>query len=203
MNGFTHRLRCWRYLLEQRLAGRYVFIHINKCGGTSVEAALGIPKMHDTALARRRKIGSRRWEQAFTFAIARHPFDKAVSLYRYRLRTNQTGLGTNPIKLNDWVRRTFQEKDPAYYDQPLMFAPCFTWVSDTRGDVIVDYIARLETIDADWPIIQERTGERAALPKRNSARGERPAARDALDVDARRILQAHFRPDFETFGYDV
>ena len=70
-----------------------------------------------------------------------------------------------------------------------MFAPCFTWVSDTRGDVIVDYIARLETIDADWPIIQERTGERAALPKRNSARGELLAARDALDVDARRILR--------------
>jgi hypothetical protein len=47
MNGFAHRLRCWRYLMEQRLAGRYVFIHIsNKCGGTSVEAALGIPKMH-------------------------------------------------------------------------------------------------------------------------------------------------------------
>jgi hypothetical protein len=201
--GLGHRLDCWSYLLRQRLGGRYVFIHINKCGGTSVEAALGIPKMHDTALARRRKIGRRRWEQAFTFALVRHPYDKVASLYRYRVRTGQTGLGADPIELNEWVRRAFEAKDPAYYDRPLMFAPCFDWVSDSGGKVIVDYIARLETIADDWPVIQERTGERAALPMRNFSRGERTAGREALDASARRIVQGHFRRDFEAFGYDA
>lgn len=203
MNGFAHRLRCWRYLLEQRRSARYVFIHINKCGGTSVEAALGIPKLHDTALARRRKIGSRRWDQAFTFAIVRHPYDRVVSLYHYRIRTGQTGLDTDGIGLNEWVRRAFEEKDSVYYDKPLMFAPCFTWVSDPGGNTLVDCIAKLETIEADWPVIQEGTGARVSLPKRNSARGARTAARDALDAPARQILQAHFRRDFETFGYDI
>ena len=48
MGALGYRLKYCDYLLRQRLGGRYVFIHINKCGGTSVEAALGIPvKIHD------------------------------------------------------------------------------------------------------------------------------------------------------------
>ncbi len=200
MTSLRYRVRYLDYLLRQRAWGSYVFIHINKCGGTSVEAALGIPvKIHDTALARRRKIGRRRWERAFTFALVRHPYSKVISHYRYRVATNQTRLATKPLELNDWIRRCYRDNDPAYYDQPLMFAPCFDWVSDEDGKLIVDYVAKLETIDADWPVIQERTGARAALPVKNSS-GPRRGWED-LDTTARGILQGHFHKDFEAFGY--
>ena len=200
-DGFRERQRCWRYLLEQRLAGRYVFIHINKCGGTSVEAALGIPKLHDTARLRRLKIGRRRWEKAFTFALVRHPYSRLISFYKYRARYNQTGLrDERPLDLNAWIRATLADRDPAYYDQPRMFAPCFDWVSDRNGRVIVDYIAKLETIEEQWPVIQERIGEPGALPVRNVS-GNR-SDREILDGEARRIIQESFRKDFEAFGYE-
>ena len=35
------------YLRAQQRDGTYPFIHINKCGGTSVEQALGLPKIHE------------------------------------------------------------------------------------------------------------------------------------------------------------
>jgi len=200
-DGFRERQRCWWYLLEQRLAGRYVFIHINKCGGTSVEAALGIPKLHDTARLRRLKIGRRRWEKAFTFALVRHPYSRLISFYKYRARYNQTGLrDERPPDLNAWIRATLADRDPAYYDQPRMFAPCFDWVSDRNGRVIVDYIAKLETIEEQWPVIQERIGEPGALPVRNVS-GNR-SDREILDGEARRIIQESFRKDFEAFGYE-
>jgi chondroitin 4-sulfotransferase 11 len=201
MPNLRHHLRRVRFLLRQRAAGRFVFIHINKCGGTSVEAALGIPcKIHDTARARRLKIGRRRWEEAFTFALVRHPYARAISLYKFRVRTNQTGLGDKPIALNDWVRATFGEKDPAYYDKPLMFAPCFDWLSDGNGRIIVDHAAKLEAIDAEWPTIEARTGRTAALPVHNAS-GPGPAP-EALDPTSRRIVQGHFQKDFEEFGYE-
>ncbi|NRB36268.1 MAG: hypothetical protein HRU31_16320 [Rhodobacteraceae bacterium] len=36
---------------------------------TAVEAALGLPKIHDTALQRREKIGKARWDRVPTFSI--------------------------------------------------------------------------------------------------------------------------------------
>jgi chondroitin 4-sulfotransferase 11 len=202
MENMRYRLLYYDYLFRQRVAGRYVFIHINKCGGTSVESALGIPvKIHDTALARRKKIGRRRWEQAFTFALVRHPYSKVISHYKYRIKTNQTAMREAPIALNEWIRKSYQDKDRHYYDQPLMFAPCFHWVTDQNGDVIVDYIAKLETIATDWPIIQERIGQEAPLPVKNIS-GSEFGWKD-LDATARRIIQGHFRKDFEMFGYEA
>ena len=201
MPSIRHRLRYFRYLIRQRRSGQYVFIHINKCGGTSVEAALGIPiKLHDTARLRRLKIGRRRWEQAFTFALVRHPYSRVISLYKFRVQTNQTGLGDKPVELNAWIRAAFGKKDPAYYDKPRMFLPCFDWVSDRSGRIIVNYIAKLETIEEQWPVIQERTGKAAPLPLRNASGPG--LGWDVLDDEARRIIQKHFLKDFEAFGYE-
>lgn len=206
--GLQFRIRYYDYLLRQRLAGEYVFIHINKCGGTSVEAALGIPvKIHDTARLRRIKIGRRRWDKAFTFALVRHPYSRMISFHKYRSRYNQTGLRDRPLALNDWIRAVFRDRDPAYRDDPRMFASCFDWVSDGEA-VIVKHVAKLEEIEVEWPILQARLGTDAALPLRNtSATGEKasPEGRgswSALDPEARRLLETNFARDFEVFGYE-
>jgi len=202
MATLAYRLRYLEYLLRQRLSGRFVFIHINKCGGTSVEAALDIPvKIHDTARLRRLKLGRRRWEEAFTFALVRHPYSRLISFYKYRTRYNQTGLRDDrPLELNAWIAATLVDRNPAYYDVPRMFAPCFDWISDRNGRIIVDYVARIETIGEQWPVIQERTGRMMPLPVRNASRGE--LSRDALDGESRRIIQERFRKDFEELGYE-
>ena len=189
------------YLDAQRRMGSFVFIHINKCGGTSVERALGLPKIHDTAMQRRDRIGAARWTEMATFSIVRHPYDKVASHYRYRVETNQTDLATRRIDLNDWVRRAYGDRDPAFYDKPLMFAPCLDWLTDETGRIMVDYVARLETIAADWPKIQALIGTSAVLPHANATQRADRAA-DALDQTSRAILARHFAADFEAFGYD-
>ena len=200
--NLRYRMRYYDYLLRQRLGGLYVFIHINKCGGTSVESALGIPvKIHDTARLRRLKLGRRRWEAAFTFALVRHPYSRMISFHKYRSRYNQTGLRDDPVELNDWIRAVFRDRDPRYHDNPKMFASCFDWLSDGE-EVIVEYVARLEEIDAHWPVIQARTGRTVSLPRRNFSRSEEADPGQLLAPDARQLLATHFRKDFETFGYE-
>lgn len=209
MASIEYRFRYIEYLIRQRLSGRFVFIHINKCGGTSVETALGIPiKIHDTARMRRLKLGRRRWDEAFTFALVRHPYSRLTSFHKYRTRYNQTGLrDERPLDLNTWIRRTLVDRDPAYYRPARMFAPCFDWVSDESGRIIVDYVARIETIDAEWQVIQERTGLAVPLPVRNVSAGvDQPygaqSGREGLDLESRRIIQDRFRKDFEEFDYE-
>lgn len=141
-----------RHKLKVRRAiyGQFAFIHINKCGGTSIEAALDLPKIHDTARQRRDKIGAARWERIPSFALVRNPYAKVASHYRYRVKRNHTGLGSDSIGLNEWVHQAYGEKNPEYYDNPLMFAPCIDWITDEAREVMVDLVVRIEEIDISW-----------------------------------------------------
>lgn len=85
------------YLIQQRFFSSFIFVHINKCGGTSIQRALGIPvKDHDTALERKRKIG-RRWDSLYKFSVIRHPYYRVESLDRYRGRCQQIVLAGLPM----------------------------------------------------------------------------------------------------------
>ena len=105
----------------------YVFIHINKTGGSSVEAALRLPFEHKTALEKEAELGPALWRRKHKFAFVRNPWDKVVSHYHYRVQTNQTGLGDASLSFGDWVRAVYRDRDPRYYDEPRMFVPQWEW----------------------------------------------------------------------------
>ncbi|GAA0741981.1 sulfotransferase family protein [Ideonella azotifigens] len=91
---------------------RFVFVHVHKCAGTSIEVALapllaandliigstsegekhkkllgemvGLHK-HSGAAAARALIGAERWKNFYTFGFVRHPIDRLYSLYTYAL----------------------------------------------------------------------------------------------------------------------
>ena len=114
--------------------------------------------------------------------------------------TKQTGLGDGHISLNDWVRAAIRDHEAPYFDVPRSFLPSFDWVTDENGDMMVDYIAKLETIDDDWPEIQKLTGITNELPKINKTKTPKDPTH-GLDNESRKILQDVFARDFETFGY--
>src|SRR5262245_17708450 len=92
---------------------RYVFVHIHKCAGTSIEVALakslrhndivlgstksgekyqeffkrtiGLNK-HSTAQEARGFLGETMYAKFFKFAIVRHPVERLHSLYSYALK---------------------------------------------------------------------------------------------------------------------
>lgn len=164
-----------------------------------MEKALGLPKIHDTAQQRRNIVGADRWEKMFSFALVRHPFDKVCSHYRYRIKTNQTGLGDAPVPLNDFVWRAYGERDPRLYDKPLMFAPCLTWLTDASGAMMVNHVARLEDIATEWPRICASIGHDVAFPQANQT--ERGGPGSELSPENKALIRDLFAADFDAFGY--
>ena len=197
----------WRkrnaFFIRQRIFPNFIFIHIQKCGGTSIEAACRIPvKVHDPARVRRRRVGEKAWKKAFKFTVVRHPYHRMVSHYNYRRRTRQVAPD-DPIALNDWIYATLVSQNPKYFTDYNAFAPCFEWITDPQGNVILDYVAKLEKIESDWVQIATRIGACKHLPRLNSSSTQFGLTSHDLSKRSKEIIAEYFMKDIQFFEYDV
>jgi hypothetical protein len=184
---------------QSRFLHDFVFIHINKTGGTSIEKALGAKFDHRTALEKRAAIGERAWARKFTFTVVRNPWDKVVSHYHYRVQTQQAGFAGTPPPFPEWVRRAYGERDPRFHDQPLMFLPQMDWIADGEDRVLVEFVGRFERLEQDFQHICQRLGRQASLPHLKPSRHGH--YRDYYDDEARGIVAERFARDIRALGY--
>ena len=197
------KARRYKFWLGQKFFDNYAFIHINKCGGTSIEKHLGIPITHDTAEQRIKRIGRARWNDIFTFAVVRHPYAKVVSHYKYRVKTDQTDLADSSIDLNTWIDLAYAQQNPAYFDKPLMFAPCLDWIT-VDGEIVVKKVIKLEALNEEWEWVCDAIGlPYTPLSNANKTEGHSlEGARSVLNANSIKILNRHFAKDFKAFDYE-
>jgi len=185
--------------LRDRYFRDYIFIHINKTGGSSIEKALRLTFEHRTAQEKRDELGENAWHRKFTFTVVRNPWDRVASHYFYRVKTNQTGLGDGHMGFNAWVRRAYGENAPDVYDRPKMFMPQVDWIVDEEGNVIVDFIARFENLQSDFEAICRRLRLHASLPHlKSSGKGD---YRGHYDNESIEVVRHWFQRDIALFGY--
>jgi chondroitin 4-sulfotransferase 11 len=180
---------------------KYIFIHINKTGGTSVTSAIGLSKKsHYTVKEVIALIGSETFDKAYVFTIVRNPWSKVVSHYKYRVKTNQTNLGAKTISFKQWVSATYGvDKDLFYYDNPKMFAPQVEWLKDGKGAVCANDIIKFETLNKDFERVAKVIGVKFELPHLNATKND--SYQDYYDDDTIEIVRNHFREDIELFDY--
>jgi chondroitin 4-sulfotransferase 11 len=188
------------YRLRERYIHRFVFIHINKTGGSSIEHILGLPLDHRTAREKLAVLGRRHWDSRFTFAFVRNPWGKVFSHYAYRVKTGQTGMGENAPEFPEWVKRAYGDRDPHYYDLPKMFMPQCEWIDDEHGNQLVDFVGRFERLHEDWDAAAPRIGFKLSLPHLNASGSG--GYRDRYDAESASIVRKWFRSDIERFGYE-
>ena len=199
MRHMRYRVRDALARLKTKYLSDVVFVHINKTGGSSVEAALGLPFQHRTALELHELMGARRWADRLSFTFVRNPWEKVASHYHYRVKTNQTGLGDHPIGFNEWVALAYGERDSRYYDQPRMFMPQMDWITDDTGEVMVDFVGRFERLHDDFEFVCRRIGRSARLPHLKRSHDE--DYRRLYSAESIGIVRDRFAIDIEAFGY--
>ncbi len=91
------------------------------------------------------------------------------------------------------------ERDPRYYDQPRMFMPQRDWLVDERGEMLVDYVGRFETLQQDFASICQRMGVQASLG--HAKPSDRGSYRQYYSAASRQIVAEAFAADIEDFGY--
>lgn len=189
----------FRRVLGRAPSPRYCFVHINKTAGTSISSALGLRRRHLTALDWIASMGADWWRRRFTFAIVRNPWDRVVSQYHYRVRTDQTALGSRPIPFREWVLRCFRDRDPRWYDKPRMFQPQVEWIADGGGRILVRFVGRFEHLADDFRLVCARLGIDRSLP--HLERSVHAPFRECYDDETAEVVGRWFAADVERFGY--
>ncbi len=188
--------------LRHRYLDNFIFIHINKTGGSSIEKALNIPFAHRTALEKIEKIGRQQWENKYTFTIVRNPWDKVVSHYHYCLQKDKTVIGVriSTIGFADWVKLFYGNKDSLHGKAPTrMFMPQSNWITDHDGQILVNFICRFENLNDDFNYVCGKLGKTAILPHvKPSNHGN---YRDYYDEETIEMVACWFSKDIENFGY--
>ena len=198
----------------------FIFIHIPKNAGSSIVEAMGLSgTRHYTASKLREHIGWMRYYFRFTFAFVRNPWDRFLSLYYYaRLKESRYHSAINPKeaphgKHEDYdLLKDATVEQCAYYleegrlqhdDHINHWRPQSDWLTDDRGQIIVDFIGRVETMDEDFQTIARRLDLSAgSLPIVNQSRDpEEHSYEKEFTENARRIVTDHYQEDIRRFGY--
>ena len=80
--------------------------------------------------------------------------------------------------------------------------PQLDYLVDLRGNHIVDFVGRYESLQADFDHCCERIGlPLQALPHRRRA-DDRSAYREYYDDESKALVERHFAADIEAFGYE-
>lgn len=185
--------------LRNQYLDDFVFIHINKTGGSSVQRALNIPFEHDTALEKIARMGLKQWQKRYSFTVVRNPWDKVVSHYHYRILTNQTGLGEKPITFEEWVKRAYKDQDPIYYNNPKMFMPNVGWIADEDGTILVNKVIRFENLGNEFESVSRELGLSASLPHDKKSKHNHYST--YYNQQTLQIVADWFEPDIDAFGY--
>lgn len=199
----------------------YLFVHVPKTGGTSISFMLNeysrgrcedFGGQHDIVFMAYKQMADMDFTKRFKFGFVRNPFDREVSNYFFHaVANNQLS-----ISFEDWVKWRYDEmydsvsiiqfpdRDTYYYNKGFAKTPQIGFFVDNKGNNLMDFIGRFETIEQDWATVAEKLGmPTVVLPRDN-------VSHDRDSVDYRKyytpevvdiITKAHAL-DLQIFNYD-
>lgn len=184
-----------------------LFIHVPKCGGSSVERQIGIFHGHRSATYFR-AVDPGSFSLLHKVALVRNPYARLASGFYY-LKRNTTaprdqafarrmlaGIEDLPAFLEALEERGFRNRILHW----LHFLPQWYFLCDASGRILVDHVGRLESFGDFAEHLASSVGVRIRNITANKS--SRPREEDVFDLRGRRIVAEMYEKDFTIFGYD-
>lgn len=208
----------------------FVFIHIPKCGGTSVAHTLeklcswrdlqlgGTPfgeichrayarfygmAKHSFADEIRLKVGLDFWQQAISFATVRDPVSRTTSTYKYLNSHKEHYKAIQEFaSFENFIRSEYWNGD----GPDRMFMPQSRWLCSRREprERIVDSLVRIESYESEMRNLLDQIG----VPKakiQNLTFERMNAIQSSSDIEVspelRKIIEDRYTEDMNMFNY--
>ena len=186
-----------------------IFIHVPKVAGTSINHAIyGRTLGHYSALEIQNKF-PKLFSDSFTFSLVRNPWDRLLSAYRFAKQGRTETMGIRNSKqyqipefesfesfVLEWlVHKNVDELDFVFQTQS-------RFLVDFNGQLLPDYIGKLENIDTDIKNIETKLNRTLRIPHVNKTSVSscyREAYKTQTMID---IVSEKYSKDIELFNYE-
>ena len=186
---------------------RVIFIHIPKAAGTAVRLALGEEKTGRRHLPWwvYQQASPQKYDEFFKFAFVRNPISRTLSAYNY-LKSGGNRMEDLAVaeylskyrSFSEFLDRELLEGSMIYHQ---IFRPQTSYICDWRGDIKVDFVGKVETMEKDFNYIARLIGlgEDHQIRVINSSE---QAPEEISRADKEKIFQV-YENDFKLLGYDL
>ena len=189
-----------------------IFVHIPRCGGTSIEVALhgknwfnvpgGSQTKHLTASSAK-DIYKDYWDKYFKFSFVRNPWDRMVSLAMFG-DFYGVSLNSEKIDFSKYLEKFSPiEIDPRSNSKKNNVIPVKDSVYLNILDEELDFIGRFENIDNDFGYICSRLNiQKKNLTNDRDHQFSHLHYSKYYDDETRQIIAKKYAKDIERFGYE-
>ena len=181
------------------------FIHIPKNGGSSIKHWLRSNGIEIAGIQHQTFSQVDVDRAPWWFAVTRNPFERIVSYYEFTRIKSARMLKKN---IDDIARQAHTTALDLYYTGFKNWLFNYGTVNTqfnitqtqfiTRDDQKINIVLRLESIELDWKIIQERTGIYKPLQISNTTK---KLSNNYFDSESIEFVINHWREDFINFDY--
>lgn len=205
------------------LEHNFLFVHIPKTGGNSVQSILskysedqivaktkfqdgverfavqsqyaGLSK-HSTLRQYRKCIQNESiFENLFKFTIVRNPWDRMISFYFSPHRNVEEW---NREKFIELVAREKRLEDFISYKRKMPWESGANFMR--KAFSTVDFVIRFESLQEDFSVVLDKLGiSSEILPVRNSSK--RSSVQEYYDEDLVKLVEKRFKNEIDYFGY--
>lgn len=210
---------------------KFIFVHIPKTAGSALHNALlpyatlkrrtlfgsalrRLPivedaasahfRIHDTAKKIRTKLSCEVWDQYYSFAVVRNPFDHAISHYEYMKQYRHKNTAEVFAKLSFEQYLQYRLSPRRIYDRFFAKLPNQSYFVADNGVVLVDKIIKYENLAVEISRLSEKLlGTALDLKRTNVTKSRRIdgkndyyKSQNAIDL----VLEL-YSEDFDVFSY--
>ncbi len=196
-----------------------IFVHIPKCGGTSIEDIIWPMPRNESDLWKGlineyenkyqtgglqhlkgcqilQEVGKNVYEKYYKFSFIRNPWDKAVSQYAYMQNRKDLmdfiGM-KNGASFKKYLELIQKKKHVQWEEQ-------YKFILDDNGELMVDFLGRFERFNEDVLKVLKKFGiDVNEIP--HSMKSKRKSYDSYYDSESMEMLQSIYKVDIGTFGY--
>ena len=183
---------------------KFIFVHIPKTGGTSIESLFiknadikDVPEKHSMA----RDIDSELLEKYYTFTFVRNPWDRMVSYYKFRIKRS-FDMYSHGESFKEWISFICSNNAQQIkaYQFNLAIKDQYEYIVNKTNEIIIDFVGKFENFQQDFDIACDRIGiPRQELPHINKT--DHLHYTEYYDDETRSIVAEKYSKDIKYFGY--
>ncbi len=204
---------------------KFIFIHVQKTAGISVETVLKQQEpnlkywhgRHGHAVNGFKDLGQSGWNEYFSFAFVRNPWDRLVSWYsmieaaKHKLsieeRSSQTpfksALWNYALGCSDSFESFLYNCTDIIFDLGCKKSFAYNqldYLTNESGELVVDFIGRYESLQEDFSKVLPKLGlAQRTLPRLNQSQHKHYS--QWYTADTQHLIADRFSRDIEAFDY--